>query len=147
MAQSRRNSKAKAAEGRPGRPYVRHPWERVRTAISFDPEQGLTHQSFKDECDIEKIVATYARTGIVPRTRGNPQFGDAPEIDLFEAACVHAEIRSKEEEGWTMVDPFTETSPQTRSEAAGDDFSDSLGDTLGEGAIAPETAADDESRG
>ena len=82
-------------------PRVRGPFDRPRVAISFDPERGLTHQSFKDECDINRIVENYARTGIVPARRLEPIYGDAPDADLFEAACAQAAIRSALEDGFT----------------------------------------------
>jgi hypothetical protein len=68
----------------------------VQTTIEKD---GLTRQSFADECDVNRIVDTYARTGIVnhlPRTP--PVYGDCPDQTLFEAACIQAEIRSSEED-------------------------------------------------
>ncbi|AYP28674.1 MAG: portal protein [Microviridae sp.] len=102
---------------------VRGPFDRPRVAISYDPERGLTHQSFKDECDITRIVETYARTGIIPTHRMQPHYGDAPESDVFEAACAQAAIRTAEEEGWT---------PQEGAQEASDgEISDSEGDTLG----------------
>lgn len=61
-------------------------------------DDGVTRQSFRDECDIDRIVDTYARTGMVNHIpRMKPMYGDAPDQTLFEAACVQAEIRSAEE--------------------------------------------------
>lgn len=78
---------------------ARRPHDVPRVSISFDPDKGRTHQSFKDECDINRIVETYARTGIVTHTnRLEAQYGDAPSQNLYEAACVQAEIRSAAEE-------------------------------------------------
>lgn len=82
-------------------PAVRGPFDRVRTAVCYDPEAGLTHQSFKDECDINRIVETYARTGVLPQRRMEPIYGDAPDATLFEAACAQAEISSAFEDGFT----------------------------------------------
>lgn len=67
-------------------------------AIYFEPDSSLTHQSFKDECDVNNIVRAYTQTGMInhlPRTE--PQYGDAPEIDFFEAARIQAGIASFEE--------------------------------------------------
>lgn len=95
-------------------PRRAHEISRVR--LEFDPDQGRTHQSFKDECDINNIVATYARTGIVPHmARGKPQYGDVPDVDLHAAACAQAEIRSAMEEGWSpdaLESPETDDSPE-----------------------------------
>lgn len=37
---------------------------------------SLTQQHFKDECDINHIVATYQETGIMPQGNREPLFGD-----------------------------------------------------------------------
>lgn len=37
---------------------------------------SLTQQHFKDECDINHIVATYQETGIMPQGERQPLFGD-----------------------------------------------------------------------
>ena len=52
----------------------------------FCPESTLTKQSFKDECDINKIVAKFQSTGQIPNLNNlEAQYGDAPTIDLKEA--------------------------------------------------------------
>ena len=117
------------------RPYVRGPFtrDRVETVIGDD---DLTHQSFKDECDITRIVETYARTGIVPGRRMEPQYGECPDTTLFEAACVQAAIRTAEADGF-------EYPSETASEAPEAPISEHEGEPQG----APETPADDESSG
>lgn len=110
------------------------PFDRKRTAIGYDPDKGLTHQSFKDECDINNVVASYTRTGIMPVFRqGEPQFGDAPESTLFEAACAQAAIRSAEEEGFEW--------PESPSEAPESPIAEQEGDTP-----SPETAPEEPSQ-
>jgi len=42
--------------------YVRYP--RVQSRIN--PKSGRTHQAFKDECDINKIVNYFMKHGIIP---------------------------------------------------------------------------------
>ena len=49
--------------------------------ISFEADKKLTKDSFKDDCDINRIVDRYARTGELPRT--NPiqaQYGDVSNL-------------------------------------------------------------------
>jgi hypothetical protein len=143
VAQSQRVAKKRSAKPkaskpqaagmgvRPGRP--RDPLVRKRVSISFDPERGRTHQSFKEECDINRIVETHANTGLVTHVaRISPQYGESPDMDLFEAACVQAEIRSVEHDGWEPsqapeeqgsgdlpeVDPPEAETPQAASQAA-----------------------------
>lgn len=55
---------------------------------------GLTKQSFKDDCDINVIVARYAR-GQVPRVNPlPPRFEDVSSVDYSEAMYVVANARS-----------------------------------------------------
>lgn len=53
--------------------------------LSFKKEKRLTKQYFKDECDINNVVKRFQETGFVPVTRGEPQYGDAPNLDFKEA--------------------------------------------------------------
>lgn len=39
-------------------------------------EPSMTEQHFKDECDINNIVATYQQTGVLPQGDRQPLFGD-----------------------------------------------------------------------
>ena len=116
--------------------------EMPRVTVAF-PEAGKTRQSFKDECDINRIVDTYARTGMVNHLpRVAPQYGDNPDQTLFDAACVQAQIRSSEEEA--CLHP----SREALSGPEGDDPADPAGTLEGEEAepdTAPQGASDDES--
>lgn len=116
VAQSRRGNKIRKV-------HVRHPHERVRVRHSFDPEDGRTHQSFKDECDIHQIVDSYARTGLVNHLASGPvQYGDAPEATLFEAACAQAAIRSAEHDGFTPSEAAPEADDSTEDPVTGSDL-------------------------
>lgn len=89
-------------------------------AISFAGIDKLTRDSFKDECDINNIVATFVRTGMVnhiPRTE--PQYGEAPDLSFHEAACIAARAASLTEEGWTPTP--TEIVDSEASQAVSDD--------------------------
>lgn len=129
--------------GRP-RPIARRPHQVPRVSVAF-PERGLTRGSFKDECDINRIVDQYARTGLVTHVaQGSPQYGDAPDLSLYEASCVQAEIRSADELG----------ALQPAEEPSGDDLEQSEGEPTpppqetSQGASdAQPQPADDESRG
>ena len=88
-----------------------HEVEPVRVAFSQPPK---TRQSFKDECDVNRIVDNYARTGMVNHVpRVEPQYGDNPEQNLFEAACVQAAIRSSEEEAVLNPSPEALRAPES----------------------------------
>ncbi len=44
---------------------------------------GLTEQHHTDTCDINKILAQFMETGIMPQTKQtNPQYGDVSDVDF-----------------------------------------------------------------
>ena len=45
---------------------------------------GLTAQHHTDQCDINKILAQFMETGIMPQTKANPQYGDVSNVDFTE---------------------------------------------------------------
>lgn len=64
---------------------------RVRRRVQFKP-QGLsmTKQSFKEECDIDRILKKYRATGVIDHVkRGVPQYGDFSNIPDYQNA-IHA---------------------------------------------------------
>lgn len=96
-------------------------------SISFADSPSLTKQSFKDECDVNKIVDRFTRTGQLDHLRpGNPEYGEAPHLDYHTAACIAAETASAEAEGRldavTGSDEESEEKPlQDDSDAPSDD--------------------------
>ena len=45
---------------------------------------GLTEQHHTDTCDINKILAQFMETGIMPNTNANPQYADVSEVDFTQ---------------------------------------------------------------
>jgi len=120
----------------------RRPHEVEPVRVSFS-EPGLTRQSFKDECDINRIVDQYTRTGLVPHVvRRSPQYGDVPEQSLFEAACVQAEIRSAEEHAELYPSPEALSGSETDDQ---DVTNGEVPETEAPASEAPQGASDDES--
>lgn len=63
--------------------------------IEMVKEQSMTKQSFKDECDINVIMARYQKTGLLEHVRqGVPQYLDQPGFDYFEAQSFIAGANS-----------------------------------------------------
>lgn len=58
---------------------------------------SLTQQHFKDECDINHIVATYQETGIMPQGERQPLFGDFAGIptSFQESQSLFKEAQDK----------------------------------------------------
>jgi len=64
---------------------IRHNSPRKRCRISF-PKNGRTKQSFRDECDINLIMAKYQKTGALSHVNNyGANYGFATSIDFTEA--------------------------------------------------------------
>jgi phage internal scaffolding protein len=77
-----------------------HPFQtpysvKSRLSLSF-PSEGKTHQSFKDECDINIIMSRYLQTGVLPDalTLGEARYLDVSEVDFQSAMEIVAGSRS-----------------------------------------------------
>ncbi len=44
-------------------------------------DDGITEQHHSDECNVNKILATYMKTGILPPIDPNAQYGDMSDFD------------------------------------------------------------------
>lgn len=60
---------------------------RKRGALFFDDDPGLTEQSHKNSCDINYIMATYDKTGMVPVYTGKvPRYDDFSSARDYQSA-------------------------------------------------------------
>lgn len=49
--------------------------------------KSRTHQSFKDECDINNIMKRFEKTGILPDLiKRNPRYGDFSDVPSYQEA-------------------------------------------------------------
>jgi len=56
----------------------------VRSRITF-PEQGRTLQAHKDECDINRIIKTFTKTGVITHgTARAPVYGDVFDVPNYQ---------------------------------------------------------------
>jgi len=84
---------------------------KLKISISF-PAQGRTKQSFKNECDINTIMAKYQATGQLPQLNlGNPQYEDTTGYDFQAAAELVASAKSMFHELPSSVRQRFENSP------------------------------------
>ncbi|AXL15607.1 internal scaffolding protein [Microviridae sp.] len=60
--------------------------------------EGITEQHHTDQCDINKILAQFMETGIMPGTKANPQYGDVSEVDFQEMQNTLATAKTLFEE-------------------------------------------------
>lgn len=56
------------------------------SAVEFDPDSSLTHQSFKEECDINTIMRRFAVTGELPENIRVPQYQEFDGVFDFQTA-------------------------------------------------------------
>lgn len=55
--------------------------------IDFDPDEGLTKQSFQDECDVNNIMKRYNATGAITHLNTRmPEYGDFSSPMEFQNA-------------------------------------------------------------
>lgn len=85
-----------SSQSRPLSPIIQSLYSpKSRLQIQFEG-QGLTHQSFKDECDINTIMGRYLKTGVLPEnlTQREAQYLDVSDIDFQAAAELVAGAKS-----------------------------------------------------
>ena len=68
--------------------FTRHNQPTKRVQITFPPK-GRTKQSFKDECDINKILAKYQKTGAIAHVnKHGAEYGFATSLDFTGAMLL-----------------------------------------------------------
>jgi len=59
--------------------------------------ESKTHQSFKDQCDINRVMSKYAKTGVLPELiKTNPVYGDFSSAPDYQEA-QNIVIKAKEQ--------------------------------------------------
>lgn len=76
-------------------PVIRGPYHRMRVPAETG-EESLTHQSFRDMCDINNIVRRHAAGEMVTHVNKRPpQFMDVTPMDFREAMELTTAIRQE----------------------------------------------------
>lgn len=71
--------------------------KRKRVFADLDYTNSMTKQSFKDECDVNKIMARYTKThDISLLMQRNPRFGDFSDVPSYQEA-LHRVIFAQEQ--------------------------------------------------
>lgn len=69
---------------------------RVRPVVDFTGEVSRTKQSFKDQTDINKIIARFGRTGMLTHVNTRqPFYGDVSMIDSYQS-CLNVVKEAQE---------------------------------------------------
>lgn len=64
--------------------YIKRKRPRVQV-INTDP--SMTKQCFEDECNINKIMSRYEKTGVIEHVAANsPQYGDFSDVSDYQGA-------------------------------------------------------------
>ena len=72
------------------------------TGLDCTGDPGCTKQADAEDCDINKILARYAKTGVLPDLiKANPKYGDFSDVTSFMDACA---IVSLAEEQFAALD-------------------------------------------
>ena len=68
---------------------------KMKVSLTFPADEGRTKQSFKDECDINNIMARFQKTGVLAfANKFEARYGDVTGVDFGEAMRVVADARS-----------------------------------------------------
>lgn len=85
----------------------------MRHSISFKNVENMTKQSFKNECNINNIMAKFQKTGMINHYANNaPHYQDIPALDYHEALDIIATANSMFEELPSSVRAKFENSPE-----------------------------------
>ena len=96
------------------RPYIRDAYSKRVSVKARNSGESKTHQSFKDECDINNIVKRYARGEKIPEAQGTPHYIESPiRMDLHAALNVSKQVQQLYE---------SQTTPNQRSEYGSNAF-------------------------
>lgn len=63
-------------------------WDRKRVITDYTQEPSLTKSEFKDECDINNVVARALRTGVIPGIDRQALYGDFSKVSDYATAQV-----------------------------------------------------------
>jgi len=81
------------------KPFVRDAYNYDMNEVSQEAglvcDEGLTHQSFKEECDINTIVKRFGLSGELPEAVRMPTYADFTEVVDFHTA-MNAIAKAKE---------------------------------------------------
>lgn len=91
-------------------PYVHYPHD----GQSFKDEKSLTKQSFRDECDFNKILENYEVTGQITHLNvKTPQYGDFTAVaDFQQAQNLVTAVRQEFDGLPARIRDFFENSPE-----------------------------------
>ena len=118
-------TKKKTAKKRSQGP-VRSPFS---PRIRVHPERGeesMTKQSFAPECHMGVIMRKFIKTGELPVSGREPQYGDQPEGDFVESQFALARLKTQHEESGSDL-PFGEYMQELAESLTPD--SDEVGET------------------
>lgn len=80
-------------------PKVHNIWERRRVITDVSSKPSLTKSEYRDECNINNVIARALRTGVLPGVKQEALYGDFTEVTDYATAQVKiAEAKSEFEQ-------------------------------------------------
>ena len=101
-------------------PTIRKAYDGSRNCVltCADDNPSMVRQSFKDECDITKIMERYGTTGLAPITQREPIFADVSGmVDLKTSLDTIAELEGRLKELPAEARELFRKNPRDFSEA------------------------------
>lgn len=65
---------------------VRTIWDRKRVVTDYSSQPSLTKSEFKEECDINNVIARALRTGVLPCVDREALYGDFSQVTDYATA-------------------------------------------------------------
>lgn len=89
MTTSKSNPLPSSSDSSSSLPYFHSAYSPKKRLTMTFPAEGRTKQSFKDECDINRIMSRYQQTGVLNHlSQRTPVYGDFTGIDFQGAMDV-----------------------------------------------------------
>ncbi len=67
-------------------PRIRSAYDGSRVEVTAGGGDTMVREAFRDECDVNKIVARYALAGTMPLTVAEAAYGDVSEVSDYKTA-------------------------------------------------------------
>jgi len=77
-------------------PYIRKPWERVKTVTPVSSE-SRTQANLGNDTNVNQIVARFSRTGVMPQPTSEPVYADVTNLQGLDLTQLIENAREARE--------------------------------------------------
>lgn len=83
--------------------HVRHAYSHIEPCDVVFNDDSLTQQQFRDQCDVNYVLRSYEKTGILSHVNQRaPIFGDFSDVSDYQTALNHV---MEAQESFMQLDP------------------------------------------